>query len=564
VPHSKKYATEEYIMDISNSPFGASTAFPSRQAPKPEARILAKGLLAGIGFCASLAGAQCPGGGPSPTTLVTENFETEDATCWSSSNSGCGQFGGITSGLTISTSTARGTKSLKVSHLSNETYRHADFQIRPTDTLIYRAYYYFPSGYDFGQGQKIARFFAKGDDNNVYQDIYLQIVSSGGSGAQCGTTDAGTIGLYRTSGPAFTSINSAVSLARGQWHAIKVQLIYNTTGSSNGSATIWVNGAQLAQSTGLNLRDNIPTAIKWSSVQVGGGYSNGGGGNPCPDPYTHAEYYIDDIEVGTNNDVVNPQPSNKELVFYSTLETEDAGCWNPGGIWRSACGAFRGIAPAMTLETNSAYAFAGSKSLKVNHTANETYGHATIGFAPSDTVWYSAQYRFASGFDFGMGMKIARFMTYNGSTLADDMVLQIQSAGGAGAQCGVTAAGQIGIFHNCNPGSSGCATGTGFSPVTASTSGLTLTNWNKFKVRLIFNKVGQSDGSVTLWVNGTQVANATGMTLRGAIPSTVKFNSILTGGWYSNGVTGNTCPDPYGGSTYYHMDDIKISYTDPD
>jgi hypothetical protein len=83
-------------------------------------------------------------------------------------------------------------------------------------------------------------------------------------------------------------------------------------------------------------------------------------------------------------------------------------------------------------------------------------------------------------------------------------------------------------------------------------------------VRLIYNKVGQTDGSVTLWANGTQAANATAMTLRGAIPATVKSNSLFTGGWYSNSNQNPSRPDPYGVDTYYHMDDMKVSYTDPD
>lgn len=548
----------------SDSHRGGEAATSPRNSTKIIGVNIAKGLVMGLGLGASLVWAQCPGGGPAPSTLATEDFENADATCWASTNSGCGQFTGITSGLSIATSPARLTKSLKIVHTANETYQHADFAIRPTDTLIFRAYYYFPTGYDFAQGQKVARFWAK-TDSLTYQDLYLQIVSAGGPTGQCGTTDAGSIGIYSTSGPAFSSVTGTVTLARNTWHAIKVQLIYNTSGSSNGSATVWVDGTQIAQSTGLDLRGTIPSSIKWSDVEIGGGYSNGAGNNPCPDPNTNATYYVDDIEVGTNNDVINPPPSpSPNLVFNSTLETEDPTCWNSVSGWRSGCGSFRSIAPVMTLNTNSADAHGGSKSLKVYHTGDETYGYAILNFPPTDTLWYSAYYKFASGFDYGMGMKIARFLSYDSTAKANEYVLQIQSAGTASQQCGVTAAGQIGIYHNCTPGSSGCATGTDFSPVTYSASNITLTNWNNFKVRIINNKVGQSDGSLTLYVNGTQVAQTAGITVRGSIPATVKWNQLYTGGWYSNSAGGaNSCPAPSGTSTYYFIDDIKIAYSDP-
>jgi hypothetical protein len=57
------------------------------------------------------------------------------------------------------------------------------------------------------------------------------------------------------------------TLSWNQWYCIELEVQANTPGSSDGILTLWINGTQVWQKTGVNLRGTATTGIQ--AVRVG-------------------------------------------------------------------------------------------------------------------------------------------------------------------------------------------------------------------------------------------------------------------------------------------------------
>jgi hypothetical protein len=64
--------------------------------------------------------------------------------------------------------------------------------------------------------------------------------------------------------PAYTYWNIA-TIGYDQWYCLEIEVQLNTPGMSDGLVTLWLNGTQVWQKTGLNLRGSYTTGIQYTS-----------------------------------------------------------------------------------------------------------------------------------------------------------------------------------------------------------------------------------------------------------------------------------------------------------
>jgi hypothetical protein len=238
------------------------------------------------------------------------DLEDQTSSCWGARNSSgyatsaCGEWGSIgTFGAKLSENGIRrsGTKSLSFTYAKNEDVAGAGVTLS-ANVVDLRAYYYFAPGYDFGQGQKIARFQAFNETTQMNDVDIVATVRSKGGISQCGTNDMFDMGMFFNGRPLGFDWGHAiapVSFQRGRWYAVEFQVFLNTPGLSDGSVKIWVDGVQVGSKTGINIRGNGGSTVKLNRIRVGGWYSNAANSNTCTNPAQPSTMYVDDVAVST-------------------------------------------------------------------------------------------------------------------------------------------------------------------------------------------------------------------------------------------------------------------------
>jgi hypothetical protein len=81
--------------------------------------------------------------------------------------------------------------------------------------------------------------------------------------------------------------------------------------------------------------------------------------------------------------------------------------------------------------------------------------------------------------------------------------------------------------------------------------------WIAVEVELKLNRPGQADGEVRVYVDGVRKVEVTGRSDLRDASSTLPFNSLLVGGWYSNSDPSCSAPSPNPARRY--IDDVIIS-----
>ncbi|MDQ3002031.1 MAG: hypothetical protein M3Y08_12330 [Fibrobacterota bacterium] len=240
------------------------------------------------------------------------DFEDQSATCWGTRNSSgyataaCGEYGGIGSWgskLNVNGTRRSGTKAMAVTYAKNEDVAGATLTLS-ANVVNVRAYYNFGTGYDFGQGVKIARVQSFNESTQLNDiDIVMTVRSKGGIN-QCGTTDMSDLGMFFNGRPVgfdWGNLTSTRTFQRNRWYAIEYQVFLNTPGLKNGWVKIWVDGVLVATKMNINIRGNGGTGVKLNRIRLGGWYSNSANGNTCSSPASPSTMYIDDVAVSTQD-----------------------------------------------------------------------------------------------------------------------------------------------------------------------------------------------------------------------------------------------------------------------
>lgn len=238
------------------------------------------------------------------------DLEDQTSTCWGPRNSSgyvttaCGEWGGIGSAnakLVENGVRRSGAKSMGFTFVKNEDVAGASLYLS-ANVVNVRAYYNFASGFDFGQGVKIARVQAFNEATQLNDIDVVATVRSRGGINQCGVTDMNDMGLFFNGRPVgfdWGNITVPIAFQRNKWYAIEYQVFLNTPGVANGWVKIWVDGVLKASKTGINIRGNGGSTVKLNRIRVGGWYSNSANGNTCSAPAQPSTMYVDDVAVGT-------------------------------------------------------------------------------------------------------------------------------------------------------------------------------------------------------------------------------------------------------------------------
>jgi hypothetical protein len=239
--------------------------------------------------------------------LFNVDFESENATCWSTRNgsgqttSPCGVWsaiGNAQASLATGERARSGQRAFKATFAADEDSAMARLTTN-VDHVFVRFYEYYDTDFDFAAGMKTLRLqgFNEAKGENYYDLIaYSTAVPASGSYDYCGVNSMRTIALSRNGG--FRWAEPSLSLQRNRWYAIETEIKLNTPGVSNGEVRMWVDGQNIMQQTGIDIRGTDTHNI--NRISIGGWYSNGAGGNnPCPDPVNVSRRYIDDVVVAT-------------------------------------------------------------------------------------------------------------------------------------------------------------------------------------------------------------------------------------------------------------------------
>jgi hypothetical protein len=237
-------------------------------------------------------------------------FEDQTSSCWGARGSSgyasasCGEYGNIGSwGAKLEQNGIRhsGSNAMSVTYAKNEDVAGASLTLS-ADIVDVRAWYYFGTGYDFGQGVKIARVQSFNQATQLNDIDMVMTVRSKGGINQCGTTDMTDLGMFFNGRPVgfdWGNLTADKSFQRNRWYAIEYQVSLNTPGKKDGWVKIWVDGVEAASKTGLNIRGNGGSNVKINRIRLGGWYSNSANGNSCASPSQPSTMYIDDLAVGT-------------------------------------------------------------------------------------------------------------------------------------------------------------------------------------------------------------------------------------------------------------------------
>jgi hypothetical protein len=246
-------------------------------------------------------------GEPPPLSLFNLDFESENATCWGTRNSSgyttspCGAWasvGKFPASLVTGEKARSGTRAFKATFGTNEDSAMARLTTDVNHVFV-RFYEYYDTDFDFAAGMKTLRLqsFNEAAGVNYYDLIaYSTAVPTSGSYDHCGINNMRSIALSRNG--SFRWAEPNLSLQRNRWYAIETEVKLNTPGVSNGEVRMWVDGQNIMQVTGIDIRGTDTHNI--NRISIGGWYSNGAGGNnPCPNPAVASRRYIDDVVVAT-------------------------------------------------------------------------------------------------------------------------------------------------------------------------------------------------------------------------------------------------------------------------
>ena len=245
--------------------------------------------------------------GPPPPALFNVDFESENATCWGTRNSSgyttspCGVWSSIGKNpawLATGEKAHSGTRAFKATFGTDEDSAMARLTT-DVDHVFVRFYEYYDTDFDFAAGMKTLRLqgFNEAAGVNYYDLIaYSTAVPTSGSYDHCGINNMRSIAFSRNG--SFRWAEPSLQLQRNRWYAIETEVKLNTPGVSNGEVRMWVDGQNIMQVTGIDIRGTDTHNI--NRISIGGWYSNGAAGkNPCPNPAVASRRYIDDVVVAT-------------------------------------------------------------------------------------------------------------------------------------------------------------------------------------------------------------------------------------------------------------------------
>ena len=244
-------------------------------------------------------------------------------------------------------------------------------------------------------------------------------------------------------------------------------------------------------------------------------------------------------------------------LFSSDFESESKSCWSDrpnSGLWNYAgCGGFVNIGSGNSVElTENEISHSGSKSLKVIFYHNEDQGGADIEFAESDHIFTRFYDYYTPDFDFAFGMKIHRIRSFNKIKQINnfDSIVTITGRATYGDYdySGINEPDMITFVSNGGPNNWG---------IDEHSTSFQRNQWYCIESEMKLNTPGKSDGHIRTWINGNLANEKLNIDIRGNESN--KLNSVLFGGWYSNGARGdNPQTDPANISVRY-IDDVVVS-----
>jgi hypothetical protein len=251
-----------------------------------------------------------------------------------------------------------------------------------------------------------------------------------------------------------------------------------------------------------------------------------------------------------------PPPTKTSEIYRNDFEGEDPSCWaarpsagcNGAKVYERSRYGSTGIVGIATNEQRRS----GQKALRMTFSRDEDEGGGVIN--PNAThVFYRHYDYYASDFDFAGGMKIARFSGHDSALGLNqyDIILVSRAQAINGNYCGRNDMGTMYLQRN------GGSTFGGLFPAVSFPRG----QWVAVETEIKLNTPGAADGEVRVYVDGQRKIEATNLNYVRDANDNLPINSLLMGGWFSNG--GNNLPDcihPYAVSKRY-IDDVIVSST---
>lgn len=247
--------------------------------------------------------------------------------------------------------------------------------------------------------------------------------------------------------------------------------------------------------------------------------------------------------------------ANEPAIFSGDFESQSSDCWSSRGAdgWNLAgCGGFINIGkgPAVSLAQGE-IAHSGSRSLKLTYSQNEETGGADVQFSERNHVFTRFFDYYSNGFDFAYGMKMHRIRSFNSAGGINNfdivMVPWGRPTSGFYNFTGTNDMQSISLNYNGGP--------VDWTPADANYA-FQRARWYCVETEVKLNDPGTSNGHVRLWVDGNLVVQRSNLNIRGNM--TAGLNSVMFGGWYSNGAAGqNPQPNPSPVSVRY-VDDVAI------
>jgi hypothetical protein len=244
-------------------------------------------------------------------------------------------------------------------------------------------------------------------------------------------------------------------------------------------------------------------------------------------------------------------PVFSQTVFTSNLDNESMTCWNTrnsSGWTAGSCGGFSGIGTwPIELAQDAIYrgAGCGTKAIRITYQTNEQEGRASIAIPNLDALYVRAYYYFDADFDFPQGLKLGKIRGPNGTF---ETMLQAQSERHSVlSQQGVSPNKRLGVFHNGGP----------FWPEVSANQVIARQGWHCIEYKVVLNTPGSSNGQVQLWYDGTSLASASNLNIRGS-NSAWHITEVRIGSNYSNSLDGNPYANPAAVSKVY-IDDLTVS-----
>lgn len=259
------------------------------------------------------------------------------------------------------------------------------------------------------------------------------------------------------------------------------------------------------------------------------------------------------LSFGVIFSVAPTSPTQGTILFSSDLESEDSTAWSNGAAAGNTVNGWQlSESGGQVIRLSQAKAHSGKKSIMLTFTKNEDLGCAYRTITPINHVFvrYYTYFTNANGgnFDHAAAQKIGRISSWNPTSETVNYDMITYATAGMGNNCGIMPMTGLDIAYN------GGSCGADWTDVSAG-GGLQSNRWYCVEWEVQLNTVGQSNGVTRVWVDGVKTGEQTGLKM---ISQACQLNWILFGGWYSNGVSGNPCPNPDIASIRY-IDDCVIS-----